>query len=362
MQSSRELLEALSNAVGVSGFEDEVRELIRDRVTPLVDDVWTDALGNLFAVRHGAANEGSDEGELPTLMLAAHMDEVGLVVSHVEESGLIRFACVGGLDERVLPAQVVVLRTRAGKRIHGVIGTTPPHIQREEERRKPYSMEAMFIDVGARSREEVAELGLRVGDCAVADHPFRSLAGDGVLGRAFDDRAGCTVLIRVLQELSLQPPLPVRVAAAFTTFEEIGARGAHVAAYTLNPDVALVLEGTVAADVTGVSAHRCPSKQGAGPVITLMDRHTHCSPAVTSMLEQLAEAGGIPWQNKTPIFGGSDAARIHISRHGVPTGVVSVPCRYIHSSAATLRLRDLEETVKLVKAFAEVSAELVHKP
>ena len=362
MQSSRELLESLSSAVGVSGFEDEVRDIIRDRVTPLVDEVWTDALGNLFAVRNGETAEGNAKSELPTLMLAAHMDEVGLVVSHVDESGFLRFASVGGLDERVLPAQAVVLRTRGGGRIHGVIGTTPPHIQREEDRRKPYGMDAMFIDVGARSREEVADLGLRVGDCAVPDHPFRSLAGDAVLGRAFDDRAGCTVLIRVLQDLSQQPCLPVRVAAVFTTFEEIGARGAHVAAYTVNPDVALVLEGTIAADMPGVPALRCPSRQGGGPVITLMDRHTHCTPAVTTMLEQLADAGGIPWQNKTPIFGGSDAARIHISRQGVPTGVVSVPCRYIHSSAATLRLRDLEETVKLVKAFAEVSAELVHKP
>ena len=361
MKSSRELLESLCNAMGVSGFEDEVRELIREFVTPLVDEVWTDALGNLFAVRHGETTSETAHVKTPTLMLAAHMDEVGLAVSHVEGSGMLRFVTVGGLDERVLPAQVVVLRTRGGKRINGVIGTTPPHIQKDDERRKPYSLDAMFIDVGARSRDEVADLGLRVGDCAVADRTFRPLTGDAVLGRAFDDRAGCTVLIRVLQELSQLPRLPIRVAAAFTTFEEIGARGAHVAAYTLNPDVALVLEGTVAADVPGVPAHRCPSRQGCGPVITIMDAHTHCSPKVTAMLEQLADAGAIPWQNKTPTFGGSDAARIHISRHGVPTGVVSVPCRYIHSSAATLRLSDLEQTVKLVKAFAETSADLVHK-
>lgn len=360
MLTSLELLEKLCNTVGVSGYENETRELIRGIVTPFVDEVYTDPLGNLVAVRH-AHDIGERHQFHPTLMLDAHMDEIGMVVSHVEPEGFLRFALIGGWDERVLPAQAVTLLTRDGARLRGVIGTAPPHIQKDEERRKPYGADALFIDVGARGRDEVAAMGIRVGDCAVPDRPFEHLTADTVMGRALDDRAGCTVLIRVLQAIADEPRLPVNVAAAFTTFEEIGARGAHVAAHTIKPAMALVLEGTVAGDCPGVPASRCPSRQGAGPAITIMDRHTHCSPVIVRFLEELADREGIPWQHKTPIFGGSDAARIHISRAGVPTGIVSVPCRYIHSACSTLRLDDLERTVELATAFTRECRAMVNR-
>jgi endoglucanase len=234
-----------------------------------------------------------------------------------------------------------------------VIGTVPPHIQKDEDRRKPYAAETLFIDTGARSREEATALGIRVGDSAVPDYPFAELAGGAIVGKALDDRAGCAVLVRVLEELrGSGDGCAVNIAAVFSTFEELGARGAHVAAYSVAPQAALVLEGTVAGDFPGVPESRCPSVQGRGPAITIMDRNTHCAPRVVAALEEIADRDGIPWQHKRPIFGGTDGARIHISRGGVPTGIVSVPCRYIHSPHATLRMEDFENTVRLATAFA----------
>ncbi|MBX7244764.1 MAG: M42 family metallopeptidase [Candidatus Sumerlaeaceae bacterium] len=346
MKDAAILLEELCNAHGVSGYEDEVRAIVERHVRPLADEVQVDPLGNLIAWRRSATPNA------PTLMIDAHLDEIGMVVSYVEASGFLRFALVGGWDERVLPAHAVTIRTREAKRIRGVIGVAPPHIQKDGERGKPYAAEALFIDVGARNRDEVAALGVRVGDSAVPDYPFARLAGDAVVGKALDNRAGCAALIEILRYLAGTGPLPVNVATVFSTFEETGARGAKVAAHTVSPQIALVLEGTVAGDFPGVPEGRSPSTQGRGPAITLMDKTTHCAPKVVRFLEELALRDGIPHQFKTPISGGTDAARIHISRGGVLTGVISVPCRYIHSPHATLRLSDFENTVLLGAAFA----------
>lgn len=347
------LLRELCDAIGVSGYEEQVREVIEAKVLGLVDELRTDALGNLIALRRASRPEA------PTLMLDAHMDEIGLVVSYVEPSGFLRFATVGGWDERVLPGHAVTVCTRAGRHVRGVIGVAPPHIQREEERKKPYSVEALFIDIGASSREEVQGMGVSIGDSAVPFYPFTELAGDVVMGKALDDRAGCAVLVCALEELAQGEPLEVNLAAVFSTFEEVGARGAQAAAFAVDPQVALVLEGTVAADVPGVPEARRPSAQGLGPALTIMDRSLHCSPKLVRKLEDLARSEGIPFQYKTPIFGGTDGSRIHTSRAGVLTGVVSVPCRYIHSPHATLRMQDFENTVRLVTSFVRQCGELL---
>lgn len=351
---SLNLLRELCNAHGVSGYEDEVCAILERRVRPLVDEVCVDALGNLLAIKR------SQDPEAPTLMLDAHMDEVGLVVSHIDHNGFLRFALVGGWDERVLPAHSVVVRTRKNLRIRGVIGVQPPHVQRDEDRKKPYSLDALFIDVGARSRDEVAKLGIQVGDSVVLFYPLAELGSGAIVAKALDDRAGCAVLVRVLEELEGQGPLPVNVAAAFTTFEEVGARGAHVAAYTLDPRFALVLEGTTACDFPGIPEARNPAEQGMGPAITIMDRTAHCAPAVVRMLGDIATREKIPHQYKRPIYGGSDAARVHMARGGVLTGIVAIPCRYIHSPHATMRLQDFDHTVSLVTAFVRECRSLAH--
>lgn len=339
------LLEELCNAIGVSGYEDDVRDIVARRIKPFVDEMQTDALGNLIAWKRSKSKDA------PTLMLDAHMDEIGLVVSYIESSGFLRFATIGGWDERVLPAHAVMIRTREGKRVRGVLGVPPPHIQKDEDRRKPYAAESLFIDTGARSREEVKELGIRVGDSAVLYYPFAEMTNGAVVGKAFDDRAGCAAQIAILEELSKDKNLRVNVAAVFSTFEEIGARGAKVAAHTVDPQIALVFEGTVAGDFPGIAEARSPSRQGLGPAISIMDKTTHCAPKVVQMLEQIAERENIPYQFKTPISGGTDGARIHISKGGVLTGVISVPCRYIHSPHAIMRLEDFHHTVRLGTAF-----------
>ncbi len=355
MNNNISLLRELCDAIGVSGYEDDVRRIVEERVRPHVDEMRTDALGNLIAIKRAA------DPDAPTLLIDAHLDEIGMVISYIEPTGFLRFATVGGWDERVLPAHAVDVRTRDGSRHRGVIGIPPPHIQKSDEKNKPYSVDNMFIDVGARSREEVAELGIRIGDSAAPNYPLLELAGGSVIGKALDNRVGVTILIRLLEILSAEngDRLPVTVAAVFSTFEEVGARGAACAAFGIDPQLALVLEGTVAGDFPGVSPARNPSRQGAGPAITLMDRSTHCSPKVTQFLMDVADRESIPWQVKTPIFGGTDGARIHMTRAGIPTGVISVPCRYIHSPHATLRIEDLDNTLRLAVAFARDCSKLI---
>ena len=345
-----EILRELCNAHGVSGYEDDVRSLVENYVRPLVHEIRTDALGSLIAMRY-ASTAGA-----PVVMLDAHLDEIGMVVSYVESSGFLRFALVGGWDERVLPAHSVDIKCQNGSRVRGVIGVPPPHIQKSEDRNRPYAADNLFIDVGAVSRDEVEALGIAVGDSAVPYYPFYEQPGGSVIGKALDNRAGCTTMIRTLEHLFSGPSpteLPVTIAAVFSTFEETGARGAAAAAFGVDPKVCLVLEGTVAGDFPGVPPARNPSRQGAGPAITLMDRTAHCPRHLVKFLQDLATAEGIPHQLKTPIFGGTNAARIQMSRAGILTGIISVPCRYIHSPHATLRLEDLESTITLATAFAK---------
>jgi endoglucanase len=179
------------------------------------------------------------------------------------------------------------------------------------------------------------------------------LGNDVVIGKSLDDRAGCTVAIRALEELFATgaPELPVQIVALFSTFEEVGGRGAQAASFDVDPDLALVLEGTIAADCPGVPAARCPSRQGSGPALTLMDRTAHLPRTLVREIEDIAREAGIPCQLKTPIFGGTNAARIHMVRAGVPTAVMSVPCRYIHGPNSMLRLEDLRSTIRLVVDF-----------
>lgn len=346
------LLERLCEAHGPSGYEDEVRLILEELVTPYVDEIRTDALGNLIVRRN------ADRSQAPTLMIDAHMDEVGFVVSHIASSGFVFLAPVGGWDERVLPGHRVQLSTRDREKIFGVIGTVPPHIQGKDDKRAPFPLESLFVDIGARNDREVALRGLRIGDSAVLYQPFRMLTDDVLSAKAFDDRVGCAILVQLLEALAQEERLPYHIVGVFSCFEETGARGAAVAAYEVAPTLALVLEATVAADVPNVPESRCPSRLGEGPVLTLMDKYTHCHPRLVRFLEAIAEDLHMPFQFKRPIFGGTNAARIHISRKGVPTATISVPCRYIHSAAGILRMSDYENARQLVLAFVKRAGSL----
>jgi len=333
-----QVLERLSNACGVAGKEDEVRNLMREFLTGYVDEVREDKLGNIIGVKHG-------RGSKPIkVMLAAHMDEVGLLVKTITKDGFIQFTKMGGIDDRILLAQKVIIHTEKGQ-IPGIIGSKPPHIQKEEERKKVMTYDELFIDVGAESLEEVKEMGVKIGDPISFDVKFAKSGKDAVIGKAFDDRVGCAIMVEVMKCLK---DVECTVYAVGTVQEELGLRGATTAAFSIYPDVGLALDVTVAGDVPGVKEHEAPAKMRKGPSITVADYGLVTHPKVLRLLVDAAEAKGIPYQLESGLQGTTDAARISLTREGVPSGVVSVPTRYIHSPVSMISLKDAENTIALV--------------
>jgi endoglucanase len=345
-----EIVEQLSNAFGPAGFEDEVRVIVRELVEPLVDELRVDALGNLLAVKRGASER--------TLMIDAHMDEIGFMVSFVEDGGFLRFSTIGGWDARIIPSHRMTIRTDEGVDVHGVVGTLPPHLLSAEERAKPHKIEDLFVDIGVNTADEVAKLGIRIGSPALIAYPFQQLQGTLVTGKAFDDRAGCAVLIATLAALAEETP-ELTVAAAFTVREEVGLIGAGTAAFQIEPDLALVLEGTIGADMPGVARTRQVTRLGAGPAITVADGSQIVKPELVRFLTSTADELHIPWHYKLPPFGGTDGGAIQRSRAGVRSATVSIPCRYIHSPFSVMRMDDFEHTVALTTAFARHAGRLL---
>jgi putative aminopeptidase FrvX len=335
------LLERLSNAFGPSGDEDEVRNLILEAIRPHVASMQVDTIGNLIARKPG--------NRFPLkVMFDAHMDEVAFMVTHIEEGGLLRFGAVGGFDPRILPGKRVVV---GRDRVTGVIGVKPIHLTTPDEQARVANISEMAIDIGAQNREQ-ARQSVSVGDYATFDTCFGRLGGGSpdersgrVKGKAFDDRTGCAVLVE-----TLKGDYAVEVIAAFTVQEEVGMRGAHVAAYTVEPDLAVVLEGTVADDLPAREGPPLSTRLGHGPALTLMDHSFVADRRLVDWLIESAEAEDIPYQFKRPNVGGTDGGAINRSRIGVPTVALSVPCRYIHAPAAVMDLGDFWHTVALLKA------------
>ncbi|RIK35149.1 MAG: peptidase M42, partial [Chloroflexi bacterium] len=345
MSKSLEVLQALSDAFGVCGFEDEVRDVVRTMIEPHVDEMRVDTLGNLIATRKGS---GAD---LPTLMIDAHLDEIGFMVQYIEDNGFIRFCAIGGWDARIIPSHAITIVTDDGRRVKGVVGTTPPHVLPPADREKGHRMEDLFLDIGATSAAEAAAMGVRVGLPAVIAYPFEQYTEQFVTGKGFDDRGGCAVLVRTLQELAGQE-LDVNLAAVFSVSEEVGLVGATTATYQVQPDIALVLEGTICVDTPGTPPARQPTRSGKGPAITVADGGQIVRARMVRALTSIGDRNGIPWQYKLPPFGGTNGRAVQLSRDGVLAGCVSLPVRYIHSPHSMLRLDDFEHTVQLVTAFA----------
>ncbi|MFW6074070.1 MAG: M42 family metallopeptidase, partial [Chloroflexota bacterium] len=337
-----ELLERLSNCFGVSGFEDDVRSLVLEEVEPYIDAYEIDPLGNLIVTKHGHSEH--------TVMLDAHIDEIGFMVTYVEESGFLRFAQTSGWDLRIVPAHRITIRSENGVDITGVIGTKPPHILSAEERSRTFRQDDLFIDIGASDDRQVAAVGVRVGSPAVIHYPFEQLNANTVTGKALDNRAGCAVAIEALRQLEGETP-ELTLKVAFTVREEVGLLGATTAAYQVNPDIALVLEGTIGADTPGVPSNKRITRLGAGPAITVMDGSQIVRPEMVRLLEKLGSDHGIPHHLKLPPIGGTDGGAIQRSRGGVLSGTLSVPCRYIHSPVSIMRLEDLDHTIDLTTAF-----------
>ena len=334
-----DVLEKLSNANGVTGREDEVRDLMKKYLKPYVDEVREDRLGNLIAFKKG-------NKDAPTVMLAAHMDEVGLMIKNIKKKGFLQFTKIGGIDDRILLAQKVIVHTDKGP-LTGVTGSKPVHIQTEAEKKKVIEADRLFIDVGARDKEEAEKMGVQVGDVVSFDTKFVRISENVVLGKAFDDRVGCAMMVETLRRLQ---KVDCNVYAVGTIQEEVGLRGATIAAFQVAPDVGIVLESTVTGDTPGVEEGEAPAKMGEGPVLTVADAGLIAHPKVLRLLIDSAKENKIPYQLETGIRGATDAARIALTREGVPSGVIATPARYIHSPAAILNLDDAEKAVKLAVA------------
>jgi endoglucanase len=343
-------LKTLSEVTGISGFEDKPRELIQQEIEQLVDKMWIDPIGNLLAIRKGTAKR-------PRILLDAHTDEIGFLVKFIDKNGFIRLSPIGGWDPRILPGQRVVFQSNQTKQVqpvYGVIGALPPHLTTAKQREKVIQIEDLFVDVGVTSREAVEKLGIRIGTPLTVWQPFIELPDGAFSGKAFDDRVGCTILIEVLRRLAEERNHSATVVFNFATSEEVGLRGARTGAYTLEPDVALAIECTSAGDLPGLAEHQSPTQLGQGPAITIADRSLITHPKVRDTLAKVAAAQNIPWQWKQPLIrGGTDGGAIALTRGGVPTGVVSVPCRYIHSAISLLQFSDVMATIDLVYGFIQ---------
>ncbi len=328
------ILKELSEAFGVSGNEDDVRAIVLDAVREHVDEVKVDALGNVLAFKRGTGRQRM------RVMLAAHMDEVGLMVVGHDNDGFLRVRSVGGIDPRLLPGTLLQV---GSERIYGVIGVKPIHLLKENAD-KVAKLEDLVVDIGAKSKDEARKLA-PLGTYATFATRFREL-GPTVRGKAFDDRAGCAVLVELLRGERFRFDLH----AVFTVQEEVGLRGARVAAYAVEPDCAFALEGTVADDMPKDKDTSPTTELGQGPAITVMDRSFIADRRLVRLLTSTAGELDIPYQIKQPGIGGTDAGAIHLTREGVPSVTVAVPCRYIHSPVALLSLDDFNNTVRLMRA------------
>jgi len=337
-----EVLEKLSNACGIAGREEEVRDLMKKLLKPHVDEVKEDKLENVIGIKKGKKNA-------PKVMLAAHMDEIGLLVKTISKKGFLQFTKIGGIDDRILFAQKVTVYTEK-RPLPGIIGSKPPHIQKEEERKKIVTYDELFVDIGAENEKEARKMGVKIGDPIGFDVKFVKVGDDIAIGKAFDDRVGCAVMVGAIKQLG---KTDCTVYAVGTVQEEVGLRGATTAAFGIYPDVGIAIDVTIAGDIPHVREVEAPIKMRKGPSLTIADYGLITHPKVLRLLIDVAEENKIPYQLETGLPGSTDAARISLTREGVPSGVISIPTRYIHSPASMLSLKDAENAVRLTVAAVQ---------
>jgi putative aminopeptidase FrvX len=334
------MYEALTGAPGPSGYEEPVRQVVRKYLEPVSDELISDHLGSLAGVKVG--RKGG-----PRVMLAAHLDEVGWMVTAVTRDGFLKFQPLGGWWSQVMLAHRVKVLTRKGE-VHGLIGSKPPHILTAEERNKVVPMKEMFIDIGAGSKEEALEFGVRPGDPIVPVADFALLANPKVMmAKAWDDRAGLAIMLAAMQQLKGEAHDNVVYAAA-TVQEEVGLRGAITMAHRIEPDIGIALDVGIAGDTPGVKDAEAPTRLGQGPTIVLYDATMVPHLALRNLVCDTAEELGIPFQYDVLPGGGTDAGKMHLWGAGVPSIVIGIPTRYIHSHYSLAHRDDLENAAKLV--------------
>lgn len=328
------LIKELTELNGVSGNEGAVRSFIKEQIAEYADSITVDTIGNLIAFKKGSSEK--------TLMLSAHMDEVGFIASGINDKGYIEFKRVGGIDPRVMLSKKVVI---GDNKVPGVIGIKAIHLQEKAERDTVPKVKDLYIDIGAKDKES-AEKAVKPGDYIAFDTAFEMLGKDTFKAKATDDRAGCAILMELMKK-----PVKYDTYFCFTTQEEVGLRGATVAAHRINPDAALVVEATTCSDVYGCDEHEFVTKLGGGAVITFMDRSAIPDRKLRTWLYDTAKAEKIPVQYKRTTAGGNDAGKIHLARGGVRTASVSVPCRYLHSPCGVASLSDVDAAYAVCELF-----------
>lgn len=329
----KELLKKLTEAYGPSGNEEIIRDVIRQEIEGFVDEVRVDTLGNLIAVRRGSGKK---------VMLAAHMDQIGFMVTHIDDKGFLRFTRVGGVSIRDSIRRRVIFK-------NGITGVVS--YEEEIEDIKDIKFEKMYIDIGASSREQ-AESMVSIGDVAVYHSAFSENCGR-YIGKAMDDRAGCALLIETAKRLKASPH---EIYFVFTVQEELGVRGAKTAAYALNPDVGIAVDVTLTGDTP--KSRPMAVKLGGGPAIKVKDVLVLAHPKVRNLMVKRAREAGIPYQMEILEAGGTDAGAIHLTREGIPSGVLSIPCRHVHSDSEMVDANDLENGVKLMTHILEGEIEI----
>ena len=334
------MLKELTDANAISGHEKEARDVMEKYIKPYADEVYTDNLGSLIAKKSGTENG-------PKIMVAGHLDEIGFMVTRIDKNGFLYFQTIGGWWNQVMLAQRVTVMTKKGN-ITGVIGSKPPHILTPEQRKKPVEIKDMFIDIGATSKEEAEEFGVRPGDSVVPYFEFTQMKNEKMLlAKAWDNRIGCAIAIEVLKQLQNEDH-PNTVYGVGTIQEEVGLRGARTSAHLINPDIAFGVDVGIAGDTPGISDKDADSKLGEGPQIILYDASMISHKGLRDFVIETAEENNIPFQYASMAGGGTDSGAIHISHDGVPSLSITIATRYIHSHAAILHRDDFENAVKLI--------------
>ena len=328
------LLDKLTSASGPSGYEGEVRKIIKDEISSFVDELKVDKMGNIIAHKKGNG---------PKVMIAAHMDEVGFIITGYNSDGTLKFSGLGGVNPLSMPSKLVFI---GEEKIQGIIGAKAIHLQSKDERKKAFTYGNCCIDIGAKSKDEAMKM-IDLGEFVVFDNEYDCFGDKLIKGKAFDDRMGCLVLIQALKE-----DYNCDLYCVFNVQEQGGERGAYVSAFNVKPDVAIVLEGTICADMCNISKENRATEIGKGPAISIMDRTSIFNEEMARNIIDVAIKNNIPYQRRKAIAGGNDAGIIHTVDEGTSKiATISVPCRYIHSAISVASQEDYLNTLKLLKTY-----------
>lgn len=345
MGNSVEILKTLTDINGIAGYEHQVKAQMREYLEPVSDEIIEDNLGGIFGKKQGKGSK--------TIMIAGHLDEIGFMVTQIDPDGYIKFTPIGGWWSQVMLSQKVTITTDEGKEIRGVIGSKPPHVLSPEERLKPVDIKAMFIDIGVDNKEEAESLGIELGNMVTPYSEFEELGNSNYLtAKAFDNRFGCALSVDVLRELK-DESLGIHLVSGATVQEEVGLRGAKVAANKIKPDLSIAVDVGIAHDSPGLSGNGHDTKLGNGPVVILMDATNIGHVGLRNFIKNVAKDKGIDLQWDTITGGGTDSGSIHVANEGTPSLTIGVPLRYMHSNVSILHKEDYLNAVKLVSEIVK---------